>query len=85
MNGVEAVEAIQYMSIFGDVLLQSAEVNGLYDWGYAATGVCDDACGAIEVIFGGESTEYPNLVIKPLVCIIEVTNIYQSMILIWNM
>jgi len=67
ITGQDAIEAIQYMSVLTDVLLQSAEVNGLGLWGYGTTGVCDDVCGALEIITSGASTEYPNQIIKALV------------------
>eukprot|EP01087_Luapelamoeba_hula_P000900 TRINITY_DN1066_c0_g1_i1.p1 TRINITY_DN1066_c0_g1~~TRINITY_DN1066_c0_g1_i1.p1 ORF type:complete len:371 (-),score=59.51 TRINITY_DN1066_c0_g1_i1:49-1161(-) len=67
MNGTQAIEAITYMSLLGDILLNLAYEDKMYDWGYAVSGVCDDSCGIIEILTIGESTEYPNLMTKSIV------------------
>ena len=62
--GKDAVRAIRLMSLFGDILRRIYVENELFLFGYAITGVCDDSCGAIEMLTYGESTEYPNQLIR---------------------
>lgn len=67
LAGKEGVRAVQFMSLLGDILAHIYAVKHLALYGYLITGVCDDACGAIEMLTYGASTEYPNQIIRSFV------------------
>jgi len=67
LAGAEAARATYLMSLLGDILIQIYQEKRLALYGYLITGVCDDACGAIEALTYGASTEYPNQMIKSTV------------------
>jgi len=67
ITGAQGVNAILYMSLFRDILIQAAVKNSLWDNGYGISGVCDDSCSIIELLTTKEGTQFPNLMDKGFV------------------